>query len=170
MKHCIITLVFLISSIVVGSLNLAIAGYEDKATGDVVVENILHPARLHWFSFAAHEMGSEPFGKGFLTHQRLSPDGKEVWREEHSLILYVIVEGPEAWFAGPIGYDSNDPNPTRWFVLHVYDGGKPRDHNDLLGFTRVPNENEALDVITEMNLNLSHQVVSGNLTTHLPKQ
>ena len=166
MKRLIIALVILISGIVVGSLKVANAGYEEKSTGDVVVTNIDYPLRRHAFSFAAHEMGTEPFGKGFLTHQRLSSDGMEVLREEHSLILYVIVEGAEAWFAGPIGYDSNDPNPTRWFVLHVYDGGKPKDHNDWLSFARVADEDEALDILGEMTGDYTHEVVNGNLKIH----
>jgi len=169
MKPRLFFLVILISGIVTSSFNVAIAGYEEKATGDVVSKNILYPARVHGFSFTAHEMGEEPFGKGFLTHQRFSADGTEVLREEHSLILYVIVEGNEAWFAGPIGYDSIDPNPTRWFVLHIFDGGQPYEHNDWLSFTRVANEEEALEKLYGMTGDYTHEVVIGNLKVHSRK-
>ena len=139
----------------------------EKATGDVVVFNIDFPARLHWFGFAAHELADEPFGKGFIDHQRLSQDGMEILREEYSEVTYVIVDGNDAWFAGPIVYDSLDSNPTRWFVLHVYDGGKPKDQSDWMWFTRVDSEGEAFDLVESMaSPGSTHEVESGNLMIH----
>lgn len=138
-----------------------------KATGEVVVTNVDFPARRHWFEFAAHEDGDAPFGKGFMNHQRLSADGTNVIREEFVDVQYVIVEGSNAWFAGPILYDSMDSNPTRWFVVRLYDGGKPRDHGDWMDFTRLASEGEAFDFVESMaSAGNVHEVVSGNLMVH----
>ena len=147
-----------------GSLSSVVGKSADKATGDVVVINVEYPARRHWFSFAAHEGADGLIGKGFLAHQRLSPDGTEVSREEYCLITYAIVEGNEASFAGPIVYDSESSDPTRWYVVQVYDGGKPRDDNDWLWFDRVADETEALDKLN--TLGTPHDVISGNLKVH----
>jgi hypothetical protein len=151
-----------------GSFSPAIAGAPwDKATGDIVVTNVNFPARRHWFSFAAHEKGVEPGGKGFIAHERLNSEGTEVLREEYSVVLYVIVDGNEAWFAGPIVYDSEDPNPDRWFALHVYNGGQPRDNDDWMWFTRAANESEALAIVENMTSpGTTHVVRSGNLKVH----
>ena len=120
------------------------AGQEEKATGDVMVYK--NDLWLHWFNFVAQEMSDEPFGTGFMTHQRLNNDGS-VRREEHSQILYVIVEGNEAWFTGPIVYDSAGTDPTQWFVVYVQDNGPIKHGNDLIWFTRVAAENEALNLL-----------------------
>ena len=148
-----------------GGLPSSAAGKSaDKATGDVIVINVETPARRHWFSFVAHEGVIGLTGKGFLAHQRLSPDGMEVWREEYCLITYAIVDGKDASFAGPIVYDSDSSDPTRWFVVQVYDGGKPSDDNDWLWFERVADETEALDKLN--TLGKPHDVISGNLKVH----
>ena len=91
---------------------------KDKVTGSVTM--LKNGLWLHSFSFVAQEMGDEPLGKGFLFHQRLNDDGTTILREEQSMILYIIVDGNEAWFTGPISYDSTNPNPTRWFVVYVW--------------------------------------------------
>jgi hypothetical protein len=122
----------------------AIAGQVGKATGDVMV--FKNDLWLHWFNFVAQEKGDKPFGTGLINHQRLNNDGT-LRREEQSQIRYVIVDGNEAWFTGPIVYDSNDPNPTRWFVIYVQDNGQLKDGNDLIWFTRVTDENEALSLL-----------------------
>lgn len=121
------------------------AGQVEKATGDVMV--FKNDAWLHWFSFVAQEMGDEPYGTGFITHHRLNNEGTEVLREEQSQVRYVIVEGNEAWFTGPIVYDSSDPNPTRWFVIYVQDNDQLKDGNDLIWFTRVADENESMNLL-----------------------
>jgi hypothetical protein len=114
-----------------------------KVTGSVTM--LKNGLWLHRFSFVAQEMGDEPLGKGSLFHQRLNDDGTEILRVEQSTILYIIINGNEAWFTGPIFYDSTDPNPTRWFVVYVKDSGQPGGDNDLIWFNRVDTENEALD-------------------------
>jgi len=141
-KGTLVAVIFALLFIVTGPAN---AAQEGMATGDVMV--FKNDAWLHWFSFVAQEMGDEPFGTGFINHQRLNDEGTEVSREEQSQIRYVIVEGNEAWFTGPIVYDSLDTKPTRWFVIYVQDNDKLKDGNDLIWFKRVTDENEALNLL-----------------------
>jgi hypothetical protein len=136
-----VTLVVIIFAILFMVTRPANAG---KATGDVMV--FKNDLWLHWCSFVAQERVDEPFGTGFITHQRLNNDGT-VRREEHSQILYVIVEDNEAWFTGPIVYDSLYPDPARWFVVYVQDNDQPGDDNDLRWFNRVDDENAALNLL-----------------------
>jgi hypothetical protein len=172
MKHRLLVVLTLLSSIALGGLEAAVAKRSigrpaDKATGSVVVTNVDHPLRRHWFAFAAHETGDLLSGKGFLAHARLSPDGTEVLREEYSIIRYATVEGNQAWFTGPIVYDSTDDDPQRWMVVHVSDGGPPRSNDDWLWFARVAGEDPALEILENMTSpGITHDVRRGNLKVH----
>jgi len=167
MTNVAIAMVTFFLGVGLGGPDAARAGLWEKATGDVVVTNVNYPLRRHWFSFAAHETGGDTSGKGFLAHQRLNADGTEVLRTEYCVIRYVLVDGNDAWFAGPIVYDSLGPNPTRWFALHVYDGGKPRADNDRLWFTRVETESDALTIVETMaDPGSFNEVKHGNLKVH----
>lgn len=155
----------------VNSLNVAIAGDEEKATADVVVRKVNYPVRVHSFSLTAHEMSEESLGKGFIPHEQLTTDGKEVIKEEHSLILYVIGEGNEAWFMVPIVYDSENPDPTRWFVLNLDDAGGACDYGDEIWFSRVADNFDAVDILPTMTLGyFTHEVLSRNLKFHSNKR
>lgn len=136
-----VTLVVIIFALLFMVTKPASAG---KATGDVMV--FKNDLWLHWFNFVAQERTDEPFGTGFINHQRFNNDGT-VRREEHSQILYVIVENNEAWFTGPIVYDSLNSSLTQWFVVYVQDNDQPGGDNDLIWFKRVADENEALDLL-----------------------
>ena len=141
-KGALVVIIFASLFIATGPVR---AGQEGKVTGSLKV--FKNGSWLHRFSFSAQEMGDEQYdGKGFLFHQRIGEDGK-VSRVEQCMILYVIVDGNEAWFAGPVFYDSTDPNPTHWFVVYVEDGSQPRGDNDLIWFTRADNENDAHDLL-----------------------
>jgi hypothetical protein len=136
-----VTLVVIIFALLFMVTKPASAG---KATGDVMV--FKNDLWLHWFNFVAQERTDEPFGTGFINHQRFNNDGT-VRREEHSQILYVIVENNEAWFTGPIVYDSLNSSLTQWFVVYVQDNDQPGGDNDLIWFKRVADENAALDLL-----------------------
>ena len=155
----IFALLFMVAS-------LASSGQEENVTGDVMV--FKNDLWLHWFSFEAREMGNEPLGTGFITHQRLNDDGTEISREEHIQILYVIIDGNEAWFAGPIVYDSLDPDPTRWFVVYVQDNDQRGDDNDLIWFNRVADQNEAQNLLGSYSWGKSppDDLESGNIKVH----
>lgn len=147
---------------------LAIGGSPaDKATGDVLGTPATHPLRWHYFDFSAHEGKTLQQGKGELLHLRFDADGQAVIREEHCEVLYVKVEGDSAWFAGPILYDSSNVLPLRWFVVHVQDGGRPGAANDMLWWTRVADEFEALEMLEqEAQPGADVVVQAGNLTVH----
>ena len=140
-KRTLVAMIFALLFMMTGPAN---AGQEGMTTGDVMV--FKNDAWLHWFSFVAQEMGDEPFGTGFINHQRLNNDGT-LRREEQSQIRYVIAEFNEAWFTGPIVYDSIDTEPTLWLVVYVQDNGQPGNGNDLIWFDRVDNENDALNLL-----------------------
>jgi hypothetical protein len=143
------------------------AKHGDKATGHVIGSPEAHPFWWHSFDFSAHELATPPFGKGSMIHVRLNSDATEIIREEILDVVYAIVEGDEAWFAGPIIYDSANVLPLRWIVLHVVDGGRPGTGNDSLWWTRVATETEARSMVEAGTTPAGDIVVAGgNLTIH----
>ena len=62
-----VTLVVIIFALLFMVTRPASAG---KATGDVMV--FKNDLWLHWFNFVAQERTDEPFGTGFINHQRFS--------------------------------------------------------------------------------------------------
>jgi hypothetical protein len=142
-------------------------GPKDKATGFVVGAPFDHPLRWQSFDFTAHEGDTVTLGKGFLVRLRLNEDSSEVSREEICEILYVIVEEEDAWFAGPIIYDSQNVLPLRWFVVHVSDGGQPGLDNDVLFWARVATGADALEMVeAKISPPTDLVVKGGNLKVH----
>jgi hypothetical protein len=143
-------------------------GPADKATGSVVGP-VIGPELQEWwhsFDFAAHEGDTTPRGKGSLIHHRLNDDGSSR-REEICEIIYVIVEGADAWFAGPVIYDSTNEVADHWIIMYVADGGQPGAGNDVLSYDRVANGADALLAVTNQITPEGAIVVRhGNLKVH----
>jgi hypothetical protein len=138
-----------------------------KVTGDVLGAPAAHPARWHYFDFSAHEGPSVGLGKGELTHFRLNAEATEIIREEICEILYVAVEGNQAWFSGPIIYDSANVLPLRWIVVRVVDGGQPGAGHDAVWWTRVAGESDAAYMVEErVTPGADLDVQAGNLQVH----
>ena len=168
MKSMVFALALLLTGLIAGDVGDAQPrGPADKATGFVLGAPEDHPLWWHLFDFAAHENGDAPGGKGFVRHFRLDTDGVTPLREEFCPIVYAIVHDDEAWFSGPIVYDSDHPDPTRWMVIHVMDGGQPGKGNDMLEWQRVENE---LAVLLYLDLTEDHYkdyvIVEGNIRVH----
>lgn len=168
MKRVLFPLSVLLLCVGFGCCGPVIAGGpHEKATGSVTVNNPNHPERWHYFQFVAHELESGPLGKGFLVHEELDADGTVTDREEYCTVEYVLVIGDTAWFAGPILYDSAIPDPTRWMVLMVTDGGQPGRAHDNLRWTRRESEGEAFDMVVNGAIPAAPTTVQrGNLTVH----
>jgi hypothetical protein len=168
MKSIFLALSLLFVGLMAGNVDDAQAkGPADKATGYVLGAPTDHPLWWHSFDFAAHEKGDAPGGKGFVRHFRLDTDGVTPIREEFCPIVYAMVYDDEAWFSGPIIYDSDHADPTRWMVIHVLDGGQPGKGNDMLQWQRVENELAALDYLAgEEDDYKDYAIVKGNVRVH----
>jgi hypothetical protein len=168
MKSIFLALALLLTGLMAGNIGDTQArGPADKATGSVLGAPADHPLWWHSFDFAAHEKGDAPLGKGFVRHFRLDTDGVTPLREEFCPIVYAIVSDDEAWFSGPIIYDSDHPDPTRWIVIHVMDSGQPGKGNDMLEWQRVEDELAALLYLdlTEDRYK-DYVIVEGNIRVH----
>jgi hypothetical protein len=159
--------VLLIAACLVSATVIVFAGGPaNKATGDV--QGLVSQSWLHSFDFAAHDLSETDAGKGFIRHFRLENDGVTIIREEFCPVVYAIVSGNEAWFSGPIIYDSNDPSPTRWMVFYALDNGQPGRGNDLLLWERVDDESDAIEhlLVTNPTAYKDFEITSGNLKVH----
>lgn len=168
MKSIFLAVALLLTGLMAGNIGDAQAkGPADKATGYVLGASADHPLWWRSFNFAAHEMGDAPGGKGFVRHFRLDIDGVTPIREEFCPIVYVIASDNEAWFAGPIIYDSDNTDPTRWMVFYVLDGGQPGKGNDMLLWQRVKDESAALDYLEGLDDDYNdYLIVEGNIRVH----
>ncbi|MBT8054421.1 MAG: hypothetical protein HKN57_08195 [Xanthomonadales bacterium] len=168
MKFIVLVLALLLTGQIAGHIGDAQAkGPADKATGYVLGAPAEHPLWWHSFNFTAHEMGDALAGKGFVRHFRLDVDGVTPIREEFCPIIYVVAFENEAWFSGPIIYDSAHSDPTRWMVFHVLDGGQPGRGNDLLQWQRVADESAALDYLDGLEADYKdYVIVEGNIQVH----
>jgi hypothetical protein len=159
------TLMFTILAIFLASVAGVVhaGGPADNATGNVL--GLVSGSWLHSFDFVADELEEPDYGKGFIRHVRLGNDEVTILREEFCPVVYAIVIGDEAWFSGPIIYDSNDPSPSRWMVVYAVDGGQPGGGNDLLLWDRVDNKDIALSYMDELKTASykDYEIVDGDL-------
>lgn len=150
MKPLVLALSLLLLGLTIGTANNAQAdGPPEWARGSVI--GLVNQSWLHSFDFEAYEMGASGYGKGYIIHKRLLNDGVTIKRAEFCPVVYTVVDGKEAWFSGPVVYDSTNPGPTHWMVFYAHDGGWPGPVKDLLLWDRVGDENAAFNLLGEVD-------------------
>jgi len=70
------------------------AGLEEKVSGDFMV--FKNDLWLHRFSFEAQETGDEPFGTGFMTHQRLNSNDGSLYMSK--IMIYQVQVMVVTWY------------------------------------------------------------------------